>query len=369
MGNPASQGINHGMAVNLKPGTRRFPKPGRIGIALILVAASLLLVRAAAPYWIAHRINHKPPGKSQYRWHVGDVDLHLLTASYDLRKVTLHKEGIAAPIFTAERVTSSFRPRELFRTRTVDLEAFNPRLNLRLGPDGTKSPDRSRDAARPDWGRLLHRLTLFRVSGFALHQGEIRFLDKSTDPDVEINLRDVEAEAENLYRAGGDSSHWAGFKADGLLMGSGRFTLRTRIHPEAGSPTFAFDFTLKDMDLRRMDAALRAYAGVAVEKGRMDLETHATATGGKYRGTIRTGLYDFEISDARPKDQGLVKSLKKQAAMVLGNLLEWKSEKNQTEGKPAPKTDFSGTFPDEVADAWSMSEYLLKQAFQRGVGP
>src|SRR5690606_31974952 len=141
------------------------------------------------------------------------------------------------------------------------------------------------------------------------------------------------------------------------------FTLRTRIHPEAGSPAFEFDFNLKDMDLRRMDAALRAYTGFAVEKGRMDLETQATAAGGKYRGSIRTGLYDFEISDTRQKNGGLAESLKNKAADLLGNVLEWKSEKNQEEGKLAPKADLSGTFPKEVGDAWSMSEYLLKEAF------
>lgn len=368
-------GGNHGNAVNLKPRARPYSKPAWIWAALVLIAALLLAVRAAAPHWIAHRINHKAPGKSLYRWQVEEVDLHLLTGSYDLRKVTLHKKGLAAPMFTAERVTSTFRLREFFRTRTVDLEAFNPRLLLYLGPDspdpGTDPGDRRAPSRgkRPDWGRLLHRLTLFRVSGFTLHRGEIRFLDKSTDPDAEIRVKDVEAEAENLYRAGGDSSHWAGLKAEGLLMGSGRFSLRTRIHPEAGSPTFEFDFTLKEMDLRRMDAALRAYAGITVEKGRMDLETHATAKGGKYRGKIRTGLYDFEISDSPRKDEGLVKAVEKKAAALLGNLLEWKSEKNRAEGKPAPKAEFSGTFPEEVGDTWSMSEHLLKEAFRRGVAP
>gem|GEM_PF-4225295 len=336
---------------------------GRARTTLILIAAMLLALRAAAPYWIAHRINNIPPGKSPYRWQVADVDLRLFSASYDLRGVTLHKEGIPAPMFTADRVTSAFRPGEIFRTRTVDLEAFRPSLNLRLGRDSTDA------GPGPDWGSMLHRLSLFRVSGLTIHNGEIVFLDQAADPDVDIRLEDVAVVAENLYRAGGDTAHWAGLKARGRLMGSGKFTLCTRIHPEAGSPAFEFDFTLKNMDLPRMNSALRAYAGVSVKKGRMDLETHATASGGKYRGSIRTGLYDFEISDTRQKDRGLAESLKNKAADLLGNVLEWKSEKNQEEGKPAPKADFSGTFPEEVGDAWSMSEYLLKEAFRRGVEP
>jgi hypothetical protein len=332
--------------------------------AILSFVVVLTALRAAAPYWIRHRINHKPASASVYHWQVADVDLRLLRGAYDLEDVTLRKEGLSTPIFQAGRMTSTIRFKTLFHGPvTADAEAFQPRLNLYLDPD-------RRESKKPlDWGKLLHRLTLFRLSGFAIHDGEVRIHDLSASPEVELIAEEVDIEAENLFRGGEDSSEWAGLTAKGLFMGSGRFTLKTRLMPESGSPVFDFDFSLRRMDLKTMNRALRAYTGMAVEKGRLDLDAAAKASGGKYRGRVHSKLHDFALKQAPEKEKGLVKTVQEKVARIAGGILEWKTEKNEAEGKAPPKMDFSGDFPVEVNNAWSMSEYLLKEAFRKGMKP
>lgn len=347
-------------SVSAVPHTRRHS----VFYAVLFLLGLLAVLRAAAPHWIRHRINHNPASASAYHWHVEDVDLHLLRGAYDLEDVTLRKEGLPAPVFQAGKMTSTFRIKTLFRGPvTADAEAFRPRLNLFLDPD-------KRESKKPlDWGKLLHRLTLFRLSGFSIHQGEVHIHDLSAKPGVELIAEEVDMQAENLYRGGEDSSEWAGLTAKGLFMGSGRFTLETRLKPESGSPVFDFGFSLRHMDLKAMNRALQAYTGMAVEKGRLDLDAAAKASGGRYQGKVHSKLHDFALRRAPEKEKGLVKAVKEKATRLAGNILEWKTERNEAEGKPPPKLDFSGDFPAEVDNAWSMSEYLLKEAFRKGLKP
>jgi uncharacterized protein DUF748 len=349
------------------------PHPRRRGalyaILLLFPLALLVLLRGAAPFWIRHRINHAPASGSAYHWHVENVDLHLFRGGYDLEDVTLLKEGAPIPVFQAGKMSSSIRFKTLFRGPvTADAEAFRPRLNLYLEPDNRGSG--MRGSKKPfDGGKLLHRLTLFRLSGFTIHQGEVHIHDLSGKTEVELTAKEVDIEAENLFRGGEDSSRWAGLKAEGRFMGSGRFTLETRVRPESESPDFDFRFTLRHMDLKDMDRALKAYTGMAVEKGRLDLDAVAKASGGKYRGTVHSKLHDFALEPAPEKEKGWVKAVREKAARIAGGILEWKTEKNEAEGKAPPKFDFSGDFPPEVHNAWSMSGYLLKEAFRKGLKP
>lgn len=340
-------------------------KKAYLGISILVILALLLGLRAALPVYIGHRVNRPAPDSARYQWHVEDVDIHLLTRSYTLEGLTLRKEGVPEPVFTAEKVRAVYRFHDLFKEpATVDLEAIQPTLNLRLG-----ASQRAPSAHPPDWGKILRKLTLRRVSGFAIRDGEIRFLDPGPSPDVRLHARHVDIRARSLYRGGEDSTRRAGLEAEGLFMGSGRFTLNTRLDPEASRPAFELDFSIRNLDLKTINPALTAYAAMEVESGRLDLETHATASGGAYRGRIRSSLRDFRMAESPKKHPGLLKAVARKVTGVLGEVLEKKTDLNEARGKPPPKADFSGTFPEEVVDAWSMSEFMLKEAFRQGLKP
>jgi hypothetical protein len=331
---------------------------------LVLVAGLLLGLRAALPAWIGHRINGKSDDQGGYGWRVEDVDVHLLTASYDLEGVSLRKRGLSTPLFTAERVTS--RMNGFFKWPiTADMECFGTRLDIDLDP----ASKGTRPRRRPDWPKLLHRLTWFRVDRLTIRNGEIRFHDPEARPPVELRASDVDIEARNLFRPDGDASRNSRLEVKGVLMGSGRFAFHTSLHPEAGDPTFDADFSIRGLELKSMNPALEAYAGLAVEKGRLDLETHAKARGGGYKGVIRSELHGLAMKEAVEKPKGFVKALERKAVRILGRILEHKTAENEAEGKGPPQADFSGDFPAGVKGGWSRSEYLIKEAFRKGIIP
>ena len=333
---------------------------------LILAAAILLGLRVALPAWIEHRINGKSDDKGGYGWRVEDVDVRLLAGSYDLVGVSLRKRGLSRPLFTAERVTSKVNG--LFKwPLTAHMESFGTRLDIDLDP--AAKPKGAAPPRRPDWPKLLHRLTWFRVDRLTIRDGEIRFHDPEARPPVELRANDVDIEAWNLFRAGGDSSRSTRLEAKGVLQGSGRFEFRTDLHSEAADPTFDVDFSVRGLELKSMNPALEAYAGLSIVKGRLDLETRAKARGGGYKGVILSELHDFEMKDAVEKPKGFVKALERKAARILGRILENRTEENEAEGKGPPRADFSGDFPAEVKGGWSRSEYLIKEAFRKGIIP
>ena len=351
----------------IRKGNGKFPGRKRI---LLLVFLALCLgislgLRAALPYWLLHRINRHAGENGGYGWTVKDVDIRLWRAEYELQGVVLRTKQSPRPVFTAERVTSALRfGRLLYALRVPpqeDVQAFQPMLNIDLDAE----PGRSRPMARPDWMRLLQRLTLFRISGLAIHQGVIHFHDALANPPVEISLRAMEIRADHLFRSGGDTAHWAELEAHGLVPGGGRLRFRTRLDPEARTPTFKLDFSLQGIALEGLNSVLRAYAGLDVESGRLDLSAHAAASGGGYKGTIRSALHDFALKEGKPK--GLAEAVKEKVVKAVGEILQKKSDRNASEGKAPPETEFSGKFPAAVQDGWSMSEYLLKEAFRKGL--
>ena len=336
----------------------------RAHVILLLILALLAGARIAAPWVARGLINGSGGDASRLRWHVQDVDIHLWKASYDLKGADLYNRSDTVPVFSADRITSSLRWQPIFRSApTMGLDAYHPQLRI------THDPGTGQRKARPDWEKILGRISLFRLSRFGIHGGEVRFRDHATRPEAELEARDVDIDAENLFRGGEDSSRAARLEAKGLLMGSGHFDLRLRLQPEAARPTFTLDFSLADMELRTLGTALGAYAGLAVVKGRMDLAAHAAAAGGRYHGTVRSALHDFEMAASKPAHDGLVKTLEKKAVRVAGKILQLKTEKNESEGKRPPKADFSGDFPESVQGAWSSSGYVLREAFHEAMKP
>ncbi len=187
------------------PANTRKPA-ARAGIALLLILASLLGLRAALPAWIGHRVNRPPAESARFRWEVRDVDVRMLSLAYEFEGVTLRKRGDSAPVFAAERVRSRFNVRNPFSSPiTVDMDAYRPVLHLELGAEG-----RPPSADPPDWERMLGRLTLWRVSGITLHEGEIRLHDAKPRPGVELSASGVSLRADYLYRGGDDSTRRAG---------------------------------------------------------------------------------------------------------------------------------------------------------------
>ncbi len=352
---PPARESHHGLTVAL-------------AVFLVLLAVIVVGIEVALPAWIRHRINENAGENGGYGWTVKNVAVHILQGSYELQGVTLRQKEMPVTPFTADRITSTLRQKRLFRTPiTEEVEAFGPALDIGLDP----GPNATRPISRPDWRPLLHRLTLFRLSRFAIHQGETHFQDPHANPKVEISVHDLEIRAENLFRGGEDSARWAGMEAAGRLGKSGSFRFRIRLQPEAAAPTFKLDFSLPGLELKTMNSALRAYADIAVKSGRLDLEVHANAAGGGYTGTVQSELHDFAIQEnaEAQKDKGFVKTVERKIAKVAGKILEKKTERNEAKGGTSPQSDFSGRFPAGAKDAWSMSEYLLREAFRKGMSP
>ncbi|MDB5105964.1 MAG: hypothetical protein JWP91_3653 [Fibrobacteres bacterium] len=341
---------------------------GRKWAGAFLIIALLLGLRALLPWFAEAWINHNLKDIAGYRAHVEDVDLHVLHAAYDIEGFRLVKASgsIPVPFFQADRITASAKWRKnLGKPLTADMEVIGPTLTLVHAEDERHS----QLGLDLDWPEVFRKLSFLRVGRFHVMDAEIRFRDSKANPHVDIYAKDVDASLDNLVRTGG--SHAADFRADGRVMGQSAITMRLRIDPEAERPRFKMDMALDSMALKPMNRALKAYSGMDVESGTLDMTTHATASGGRFHGKVRAQLHDFDmgnqVKEAFDEDKGPVQALKEGVVEGVGNLLEGRTEAKEEAGRNPPEMSFSGRFPDQVQEVWTMSGYMLKESFDKAV--
>jgi hypothetical protein len=338
-------------------------------LALAAAAAGLALAaRAYAPVAARRWINFHSKDIAGYGLHVSDIDLRLWRMGYALDGVSLGKASgdVRQPLFSVRRLTSTLRWRDALRhPLTADMEAIGPRITLVHGPDSARS-QYGIDLA---WRRVLRRMAFMRVGRIEMRDAEIRFRDTQASPRVDLSARNVDLFADNLMRGGSSgASHRSEWFARGRLQGSGRFVLRMRLDPEERKPDFVMDFALRGLDLRDCNAALKAYAGVDAEKGWLDMSVHVVASGGRYRGKIRSSLRGLDMGGPEEKDRGLAGTLKEGAAQLAGDLFEAFAEERKSKGEKPPGISISGRFPASAQDAWSMSGYVLRESFRSALG-
>lgn len=208
------------------------------------------------------------------------------------------------------------------------------------------------------WQRALRSALPLEITHLEVKQGQVRYVDGTHSPPVDVGLRQLHVEANDLRNRPDGEELPSRVHLTAITTGNGTLEVEIAADPVAVPPRFECTLALRGMELPALNNFMRTYTGMDVSAGTFDLDLQVRAEGGAYEGFTKPFFRDLDFTNLEDKEKPALKRLAESAVDAVAGLLE-----NDETDKVATAVPFSGTFENNQADIWTAIENLLRNAF------
>jgi hypothetical protein len=329
---------------------------------LILV---LLVVRLAAPTFIVKYANRKLNELPDYHGHIHSVTLHILRAAYQLHDVRLVKRDGQKfiPFFSCDTAEFALQKSALLHGKIAgEINVISPRVNFVNSP----KPEEKQTKISSKWQDVVKGLMPIDINRFTIEDGRVHFHDLTRNPPVNIYIKDIEAEADNLKnkRTKGKKL-FSPVHVTATAMNSGKVVLNMQVDALAEPIAFKLNGQLTGLKMTELNPFFKAYGSFDVKKGIFSMYTEVATENDKIVGYVKPMFKDVDVADwNQDKKQGLFHYLWES---IVGTTLD--VVKNQPKDRDAAKIPFEGTLDKTNVDVWGTIGSVLQNAFVRSLVP
>lgn len=336
--------------------------------ALVALAALLLAARGLLPSVIRAHLNHLLEQNPRYEGSVGNVDVALYRGAYEIHDLVMRKRGGRVPVhfLDAPLVDVSVQWLELLHGKLVgEMLLEQPQLNFVAGP--TEAERQTGVAGEGQWRRLVKGLFPAKFNRVEVRDGSIHFRNFKADGTVDVFVKNVDLVAGNLEDTQHTNAKRAGrVEMRGRFEGSGNLILHSTVEPDADEPSFDCDLIIRDADLRAWNDFLRAYAGIDVERGKLNLYAELHAENGAFHGYLKPFFKDVEVLGwSKLVEQSPLTSAWE--VIVEGLLQVFRSRSGDDD--VASRIPIAGSVNDGGAEFWPALGSAFYNAFIEGLEP
>lgn len=348
------------MTVDTPPAARR--KRWRV---VLIVLAVLLLIRIILPYVLLHVANDRLKSTDGYYGHLEDLDLALIRGAYKLEGFYLDKQDSATlertPFLSAAVIDLSVEWRALFHGRIVG-ELVVDSAEVRFTKEAAEPAELEKDTA--SFADLLHDFMPLKINRLEFHNSAIRYIDPTSEPQVDVQLSRVEVLATNLSNAVDTEEVLPSeVKASAGLYG-GTLTFNMGIDPLAEQPTFDMDLKLTETDLVELNPMLQAYANVDVNRGTMGLYAEMATSEGAFTGYVKPIIKDLDVLGPEDRNESFFHKLYEGVVGTAGAIFT-----NPREDQVATKVELSGELKEVRTSTIYALVQLIRNAFIQALVP
>jgi hypothetical protein len=331
------------------------------------IVAFFLLLRAALPSLVKSYVNTVLNANTNYSGHVEDIHLALWRGSYSILGLEIHQKdsAIKQPLFSSPRIELSVLWSGLLDGAIVaQIKTYSPKLTF-AAAGGNGAAQTGKDAS---WSDLLKKLTPFSIDNFTVIDGQIHYVDRFSQPPVDVYLSKVNGEINNLSnRELKGGSRVASLHAKALAMDQANLDVDLTIDPFAANPDFALKARLLDLEAVRMKDFVHAYTLFDPKAGTLDVVIEATAKNGNVNGYVKPLFHNLQLLtiDQIPKSDANPLHLVTDAIGSFLNLIL----QNQRKQQLATQVPFSGRLDDPKIGVGDAVFNLLKNALVKAFTP
>lgn len=342
----------------------RLPAP-KVLLPTLIIILVLIAARIALPYILLHYVNGYLKDMQDYKGYVKDIEVHLWRGAYKLKEASIEKTTgkVPVPFFSAPSIDLFVVWHEIFRGRLVGNIVFhNPKINFVKGP----TKETSQTSISKIWIDKTKGLFPFRIDRFAVEDALFHYRDFHSDPKINIALDHVYLEADNLTNSLKlNNEKFATIK---IYNKPGeddpKLNVNVSLDSFARHPTLNMKFSLKDLNLVRLNDFLRAYGNFDVQTGRFSLYADITTSEGAYKGYVKPFFSDLKFVDWKKQKHRPLKLVWEAIVGAAAKIL-----KSEPQEKVATEIPISGNFENKDIDYWSAIANLLRNAFIQAIKP
>ncbi|MBT1701013.1 DUF748 domain-containing protein [Fulvivirgaceae bacterium PWU4] len=345
---------------------KRGDRKRRGWVILVVVIAVLIGARLALPYVILHYANKTLATMEGYRGHIRDIDIALIRGAYQIDSAYLNKvDSITqqeTPFVAVSKVDLSVEWAALLQGSIVGEVTFRKPV-IRFTRNKVEPKDVQKDSSQ-----LKHMLDGFmplKVNRFNVHEGQIQYIDHTSNPPVDVSLTDAEITGINLINSY-DSANTilpASIRATANIY-DGTLSFNMKLDPLAEDPTFDMNAELKNTNLVKLNDFFKAYAKADVSKGSFGLFTEIAAKDGRFNGYVKPLIKDLKMLGAEDRKDNILKKLWEGLIGTAGEVFE-----NQRNDQLATKIPFEGRINNPQANIWYAIVQVMQNAFVHALQP
>ena len=331
----------------------------------LIVVVVLICVRISLPYVILYFANKNLASMPGYYGHIEDIDLALIRGAYRIDSIFINKQDTITKkqtkFFSASAIDLSIEWRALLH-RSIVGELIFDRPNLRFTREKVEPKDVEKDSS--DLKELKKDFMPLQVNRFEILNGNVRYLDGTSNPKVDILMTNIHVVATNL-RNSYDSSKLLPAKVIARAnVYEGEFTFNMNINPLAKQPTFDLNAELKDTNLVLLNDFFKAYAKIDVNKGKFGMYTEVAAKDGSFKGYVKPIIKDLDVLGHEDRNDNIFRKMWEGLVGFVGQVF-----KNQTEDQVATKIPFEGRLDNPETNIWITITNVLQNAFIQAIQP
>ncbi len=335
-------------------------------ITVAVLVVFLIALRLTLPLMVKAYVNRALDSSPGYSGHVDDIHLALWRGSYSIigLEVRQQKSAERTPLFSSPRTELSVLWSGLLQGAVVaTIKTYDARLTFAAG-HSKNDAQTGRDA---NWGDVLKKLSPFSIDHFEVVDSEVHYVDRYSDPKVDVYLTHVNGAIDNLTnRELKSGDRVATLHAKALAMDQATLDLDLRVDPYADTPNFDLKLRLLNLEATRMKDFVRAYTLFDPKSGTLDVVIEANAKAGKVDGYVKPLFHNLELLSLKKADKDL--NPLHLATDAIGSLLNLVLQ-NQRKQQLATEVPFSGRIDDPSVDIPSTLLNLLKNAVVKAFEP
>lgn len=323
-----------------------------LGLILLVIAARIYL-----PYWVTDHVNKVLDEIPGHRGQITDVDIWLIRGAYVIDSLKVENIEGKEPVTFVDipRIDLSVEWKELFNGAIVgEIVMDQPELMLTVTEYGEETY-----GEEVDWTEPLKELMPLRINRLELKNGHIVYQDLSADPQVEFDLRQLQATATNLSNSeGSKDSLPSSLELAAVSLGDGKVHLSGNLNALKQVPDMDIDLKFEHADLTAFNDALKAYMALDAEQGALSVYSEILLMNEQLDGYVKPLVEDLKVVKwSKDKKQPLQLMWESIAGVVL-ELFE-----NQPHEQFATKVPMRGDLSDPKAKVFPTIVNVLKNAF------
>ncbi len=321
-------------------------------IVLIFIALHFLLEPVAL-----HYANKALSDLEGYEGKIQDVDIHLYRGAYRIDSLSILKVGDddkTRPFFKVNTIEISLCWSSLFRGRIVSDIGMNKSI-LNFKNDG----EEVQDGGENDFVETLENMIPIRINTLEILNGEVHYIDLTSDPEVDVYLININAMAENLGNVDNEEKRLPSqINLSGTTIGNGTLTVDLGMYLLKEIPDFDLALEMDEVDLTDLKDFTEHYANFSFEKGQLYAGVEIVMKDGDFTGYIKPVMENYAVIDLSDDD----KSFMRQAWEVLvGATLE--IFKNQSKDRFATQIPIEGTANNTDVGVMTTIANVIRNAF------
>lgn len=345
---------------------RALPRRRWPWIALAVVVLLLVGVHLALPGWVRDFLNAKLDRMGEYHGSVQDVDLHLWRGAIvvDGLRIVKRSEKIPVPLLAVQRASGSLSWNALLHGGVVaSIDVWQPEVNFVDGEDRAQQT-----GAGVDWRKRVEDLIPIRLDEVRIHDGKLHFRNFTSEPPVDLQATDIQARILNLTNVRDKRGRAADMDVRARVLGQAPLQAHMSFDPFESLDDFEFRIKLTQIELRRLNDFLQAYANLDVQSGAGDFVMELEARDKQLSGYAKPLFRDVRIFSVkqdiqRQKDNPL-RALWEAIAGGIENLF-----KNPQQDQFATRVEIRGRIGDAETSAWQAIAAVIRNAFVEAYRP